>query len=209
MKLRLITSLILAVSTFPLWANEASTDLAQEQVETSPDALIQAVAQKLLTSIQAERAELETNPDKLFTMVSDVVLPHFDFPLMSRLVLGPGWENASEQQQERFLQGFKTLLVKTYSNALLQYSNQKVSFDPAVPGEKPSRATVKSTIKSPGADPVFMHYRMRQKDAQWLVYDVVVDNISLITNYRGTYASEVKRNGLDSLIQKLEEQTKG
>lgn len=173
---------------------------------TSPDATIQAVAQELLGQIKQRREELDKDPDALYAMVDKVVVPHFDFPLMSRLVLGRAWEEAAEAQQARFLSGFKTLLIKTYSNALLQYSNQTVSFDPAQPGKKPTRASVKSTIQSPGEKPVFMFYRMRNKDGQWLVYDVVVDNISLITNYRGTYTAEVKRNGLDSLIQKLEEQ---
>ena len=175
----------------------------------SPDVLIQAIAQELMRRIQLDRDELSKDPEKLYAMVDEVVLPHFDFPLMSRLVLGPSWEQANEAQQQQFLDGFKTLLIKTYSNALLQYSNQKVSFDPAQPGSKPSRASVKSTIQSPGADPVFMYYRMRKDGNDWLVYDVVVDSISLITNYRGTYAAEIKRGGLDGLIKKLQQQTAG
>lgn len=208
MKIQIIAALALALTGFTASAETQSVTAKIEQAaQSSPDALIQAVAQELLGRIQARREELDKNPQQLYAMVDEVVLPHFDFPLMSRLVLGNVWVDASEDQQARFLEGFKTLLVKTYSNALLQYSNQKVSFDPAESGSKPSRASVKSTIQSPGADPVYMYYRLRKKDADWLVYDVVVDNISLITNYRGTYASEVKRNGLDSLIKKLEEQT--
>ena len=207
MKFRLIISLVFALCSFTALAEQDEAAATKQQADVTPDALIQAIAQELIRNIQTQRDELGENPDKLYAMVDEVVLPHFDFPLMSRLVLGPAWEKADDSQQERFLNGFKTLLVKTYSNALLQYSNQEVSFDPAVPGKKPTRASVKSTIQSAGADPVYMHYRLRKKGQQWLVYDVVVDNISLITNYRGTYAAEVKRNGLDSLIEKLSEQS--
>lgn len=208
MKLQLIACLTLSLIGFQAWAADAPQATAEQPaVESSPDQLIQDVAQTLLNQIQAQHAELDKNPQKLYAMVDEVVLPHFDFPLMSRLVLGSAWVKADDDQKARFLEGFKTLLVKTYSNALLQYSNQKVAFDKAKPGKKPTRASVKSTISSSGSDPVYMYYRLRKKGDTWLVYDVVVDNISLITNYRGTYAAEVKRNGLDSLIQKLEEQT--
>lgn len=191
------------------WADSETPNGTASDVNSasaSPDALINDVAQKLMAQIKLRREELSKDPNELYAMVDQVVLPHFDFALMSRLVLGKVWEEADEAQQGRFLQGFQTLLVKTYSNALLQYSNQEIKFDPAEPGKKPSRASVKSTIQSPGEKPVLMYYRLRNKDGQWLVYDVVVDNISLITNYRGTYTAEVKRNGLDSLIEKLEEQ---
>lgn len=175
----------------------------------SPDGLIRAVAQKLLDRIKADRKVLINNPDKLFAMVDEVVLPHFDFPLMARLVLGEQWTAANDKQQQRFLEGFKSLLVKTYGNALLQYSNETITFRPAQLGSKPGRASVASLIQSAGAAPVPMEYRMRKLDDQWLIYDVVVDGISLVTNYRGTYAAEIQRDGLESLIKKLEQQTTG
>lgn len=191
-------------------AAQSPSEQSGSAVESaSPDGLIKAIASELIKRIKTDREALSADPATLYSMVDQVVLPHFDFPLMGRLVLGKQWTSASEEQQARFLNSFKTLLVKTYSNALLQYSNEKIEFSPAELGSKPGRASVVSTITSAGAAPVTMQYRMRQLDDHWLVYDVVVDNISLVTNYRGTYAAEIQRGGLDSLIAKLEEQTAG
>ncbi len=185
---------------------QAASKPAVEAKGLSPDQLIRTVAETLLGRIKADREALSDDPKRLYGMVDEVVLPHFDFPLMGRLVLGSQWEKASAEQQKKFLDSFKTLLVKTYGNALLQYSNEQVQFSPAELGPKPGRAQVSSTIKSPGSEPVKMEYRMRKLEDRWLVYDVAVDNISLVTNYRGTYAAEIQRGGLDSLIAKLQEQ---
>ncbi|ORE87362.1 organic solvent resistance ABC transporter auxiliary protein [Oceanococcus atlanticus] len=210
MKIQLLAAAVLAfASATAVHAQGAASDAKTSTQNASPNAVISSVAEELLGRIKKDRDALDKDPQRLYAMVDEVVLPYFDFPLMSRLVLGPAWDKADSAQQKRFMDGFKTLLVKTYGNALLQYSNEQVSFAEAEPGSKPDRASVASTIQSPGADPVTMHYRMRQKDGQWLVYDVVVDNISLVTNYRGTYASEIKRGGLESLIDKLEKQAAG
>ncbi len=210
MKIQLLAAILLAIASVSgvNAQGAAGADTATTQ-QASPNQVISSVAEELLGRIKKDREALDKDPARLYAMVDEVVLPYFDFPLMSRLVLGPAWDKAEDAQQERFMDGFKTLLVKTYGNALLQYSNEKVSFAAAEPGSKPDRASVASTIQSPGSDPVTMHYRMRKKDGQWLVYDVVVDNISLVTNYRGTYASEIKRGGLESLIDKLEKQAAG
>ncbi len=210
MKIQLLAALFLALASIAgVHAQGGAKSTPAAAQPASPNQVISSVAEELLGRIKQDREALDKDPQRLYAMVDEVVLPYFDFPLMSRLVLGPAWDKADESQQKRFMDGFKTLLVKTYGNALLQYSNEKVSFADAEPGSKPDRASVASTIQSPGADPVTMHYRMRQKDGQWLVYDVVVDNISLVTNYRGTYASEIKRGGLQSLIEKLEKQAAG
>ncbi len=203
----LLLSLAFATTGWAQSDRPARTPSA-EQLK-SPDGLIKAIAQELITRIKTQREALKAEPDRLYRMVDEVVLPHFDFPLMGRLVLGNEWTTASDKQQERFLSSFKTLLIKTYGNALLQYSNETVSFSPADLGSKPGRATVVSTISASGSAPITMQYRMRQLNDRWLVYDVVVDSVSLVTNYRGTYAAEIQRGGLDGLIAKLEAQIAG
>lgn len=192
----------------PVLAESADkTTVAAEK--STPDTLIRDVAQTVLSRIKADQDSFKQDPAKLYAMVDKLILPHFDFPLMGRLVLGKQWTEASESQQQRFLDSFKTLLVKTYGNALLQYSNETIDFRPAEMGSKPGRASVSSIITSDGSNPVTMEYRMRLLDERWLVYDVVVDNISLVTNYRGTYAAEIQRGGLEGLISKLEDQISG
>lgn len=202
MRIKTIFSCLIFAVT-PAMAQDAVDDSSQN---TAPDVLIQSVAQELLDNIEAKRDTYKNNPDDLYAMVDKIVLPHFDFDLMSRLVLGRAWVQADEAQQAKFKDSFQSLLIKTYSTALLQYGDQDIAWGDARYGEKPDRAQVISRITVPGESPVEMEYRLRQRDDGWKVYDVAVDQISLVTNYRGTYASEIRRNGLDSLIAKLEDQ---
>lgn len=174
----------------------------------APDVLIRQVADEMLGQINANKDAYKDDPSQLHAMVNRVVLPHFDFDLICRLVLGNAWKEASQTQQERFQTQFRELLLNTYGNALLQYSDETIEWQGAEYGDKPGRAVVASQVKAAGSDPVPIVYRTRQTDSGWKVYDIAVDNISLITNYRGTYASEIRRNGLEALIAKLEEQTK-
>lgn len=197
-----------ALLLVPLLGGAEETRPAEEPTAyPAPDKLIRQVANDLLQRINANKDSYVDDPTKLHAMVNEVVLPHFDFELISRLVLGSHWKQASEEQQQRFQNQFKELLLNTYGNALLQYSEETIDWKGAEYGDKPGRAQVASSVKAAGAAPVPIVYRLRETDDGWKVYDVAVDNISLVTNYRGTYASEIRRGGLEALIAKLEEKT--
>ncbi len=122
---------------------------------------------------------------------------------MTRLAMGRNWKQATPDQQKALSQEFRTLLVRTYTTAFTQYQDQTVEYRPVklAPGE--TDVVVKSLIKQPSGQPVSVDYRMEKTDTGWKVYDVKIEGISLVENYRNTFNTEVQRNGIDGLIKSL------
>ncbi len=169
----------------------------------SPEEVVKTTASGVLDRIKQERALLETDPDKLYALINELVIPNFDFILMSRWVLGENWKSASDVQRTEFVEQFKTLLINTYAKALLEYSNQEIKFFPVELGDKPNLAVVKTELTSSGSQPFPVAYRMFQKNEQWKVIDITVDGVSLVKTYQGSFATEIKKSGFDSLLQQL------
>lgn len=178
------------------------TGMAQAAAQ-SPDAVVKETADGVINRINSERSVLDANPEKIYDLVHELVIPHFDFVSMSKWVLGKNWKDASESQRNEFVEQFKTLLVRTYARALLEYSGQAIKYFPAEDGGKPNLAVVKTELTSSGAQPFPVAYRMYQKDQQWKVVDVTVDGVSLVSTYRGSFATQIKKSGFDSLIKEL------
>ncbi len=179
-----------------------SVPLATENL--GPLELTQTSANRVLKSIRENRAVYESDSEALYAMVDELILKLFDFRTMSLLVLGPNWKSASPEQQDRFVEGFRNLLVRTYSKALLQAGDAEIIWEPLdlAPGD--TRTMVSAQVPTTSG-PIKMNWRLRQlKNVGWRVYDVVVDGISLVTNYRGSYNAEIRKVGLDGLIEKLE-----
>ena len=122
---------------------------------------------------------------------------------MSKWVLGKNWKTASETQRSEFIEQFKTLLVRTYARALLEYSNQQIKYFPAEMNANSKLAVVKTEMTSDGAQPFPVAYRMHQTNQAWKVVDVSVDGVSLVSTYRGSFSTQIKKNGFDSLINEL------
>lgn len=185
-------------------ADTAPTEAAPK----GPLELTRSAADRVLGEIRNNRAKYESDTAALITLVDGLVDQLFDFQTMSLLVLGPHWKSASEEQRSRFVEGFKNLLIKTYSKALLQAGDEPIQWEPLdlAPGD--TRTIVNAKAQT-SAGPIAMSWRLRQTGDSWRVYDVVVDGISLVTNYRGSYSAEIRKVGLDGLIQKLEQHAAG
>ncbi len=169
-----------------------------------PDQLVRDNTTKIIALLKANRAAYEKDHKKLYAMVYKEVLPHFDFKVMSRAVLGRYWRRANEDQRKHFAHEFRDLLVRTYATVLLKYTNEKIIYLPFTvkPGSK--TAVVKIEVKPAGGGPnIPIHYSFYNKDSSWKVYDVTVDGISLVTNYRSTYANRIKNEGIDALIASM------
>jgi phospholipid transport system substrate-binding protein len=139
-------------------------------------------------------------------VVEEYILPHFDFERMSQLVLGKNWRNANPEERQQFVEEFRLLLVRTYATAMLKYSDQKISYlpDRGKPGE--GDVVVQTEIEQPGGPPIPIDYSLHRKGDAWKVYDVKIDNVSLVVNYRGTFAGEIRNGGsVGALISKLRE----
>lgn len=173
--------------------------------ELAPDALVKRTTDEIIANIKKDR-ELAANSRKLIEMVDAKVLPHFNFTRMTMLAVGRPWRDASPAQRDQLVRQFRTLLVRTYSTALEQYSNQTIDVKPAAvkPGE--NEATVRTQIVQPGGQPIPMDYRMEKTDQGWKVFDVTVEGVSIVTTYRSTFANEVTKGGIDGLIKTISDQ---
>ncbi|MCB1787830.1 MAG: ABC transporter substrate-binding protein [Chromatiaceae bacterium] len=194
----LLRSLILLTGLSVLWS------AASAAIE-NPQVMLRATADKVLAELSERKAELEANPSRIYPLVENTVLPHFDFRSMSQSALGRFWRDASEAQKDGLTREFRELLVRTYATALLGYTGQTIEYLPVQYSQGDTTVLIPTRIASSGAPPVPINYRLKLADGtdRWLVYDVVIDGVSLITNYRSQFAAEVRRNGIDGLIEAL------
>ena len=170
----------------------------------APDELIKQTSEKVLTTLSENKAEFEKNPDKVDELINDIILPHLDFRAMSMLALGKNWRKASKDQRGRFVEAFKIMLIRTYSKSLTEYTDQAIDFLPYRPAAEGKKTTVvKTLIKQDSGPAIPIDYRLRIKDDIWKVYDIKIDGISLVTNYRNSFASDIRKVGMDGLISKL------
>ena len=177
----------------------ASAAIAQE----APDALVRNVSEEVLTIVKNDKDLQSGNTKRAMELVEAKVLPHFNFNRMTRLALGREWNKASEPQKEQLVKEFRTLLVRTYSNALTEYKNQTIEYKPLRMAAGDTDVMVKTLVNQPGGKPITLDYWLEKQAEGWKVYDVVVASVSLVTNYRDTFAQEVRNGGIDGLIKTL------
>jgi phospholipid transport system substrate-binding protein len=174
----------------------------------APDALAKSVTEEVLVVLRADKDIQAGNTKKVVDLVENKVLPHFNFTRMTRLAVGANWRQATPEQQKRLTDEFRTLLVQTYAATLTAYRDQKVDFRPLRLQPDDTDVVVKSLINQASGKPVTVDYRMEKTDKGWKVYDVVVADLSLVQNYRGTFNAEVQKGGVDGLIKALAEKNK-
>lgn len=167
--------------------------------------VVKSTANKVLERLDEEKDYLEKNPEKIYELVHELIVPHFDMNSISRWVLGRGWRGASADERQRFTKEFQTLLIRTYARALLEYSDQEIMYQPVREDPESNMVMVRTEIKQSGAQSVPINYRMHVRDGEWKVVDVSVNGVSLVATYRNSFASEVRRSGLESLIEQLSE----
>ena len=168
-----------------------------------PIDVVKATAESVISHIEENRSVLEKNPEKIYDMVNQLIIPRFDFVSMSKWVLGKHWKQASEEQRSEFIIQFKELLVRTYARALLEYSGQEIKYFPVEQNPESNLAVVRTELTSKSSAQLPILYRMHQKNEEWKVVDVSVDGVSLVTTYRGSFATQIKKNGFDSLLNEL------
>lgn len=203
-RMRLAAFLLLAIVGFspsPGQANPLSTAAAQELVEETSQHILQVLREK--------KEELKKHPEQIYDLVKEILLPHFDFQRIAQLALGRYWPQASKGQRQRFVHEIRTLLVRTYSTALLKYSDEKINYLPLRGPEESRTVTARMEIEqASGGPPISLNVDLYEKEGAWKVYDISIGGVSLVTNYRASFANEIRRGGLDQLIQKLEEKNR-
>ena len=181
----------------------ASLLAAVAQAQEAPDVLVKQVTEEVLDIVRKDKEIQNGSAKKAIDLVDAKVIPHFNFKHMTALAVGKDWRKASPQQQEQLTAEFKTLLVRTYSNALTSYKNQKVVYKPFRMNAGDTDVLVRTEVQQPGNKPVQLDYSLEKLDAGWKVYDVSVAGISLVTNYREQFGQEVRNGGIDGLIKAI------
>ncbi|MDX1593429.1 MAG: ABC transporter substrate-binding protein [Gammaproteobacteria bacterium] len=191
----LSTFLVLLALALPAWSKAQSVE--------GPRELVMRTTDLILEKIREERSALDANPRLIDRYVVDIVLPHFDFVSMSRSVLGKHWRRASSEEQEAFVEEFRGLLVRTYATALLDYTDEKIDFAPLAAEEGATDVTVRTTVAQPSGIDIQINYSMERQEDGWKVYDVTIDGLSLVANYRSTFGQQIRRLGIDGLIESI------
>lgn len=168
----------------------------------SAEDVVRSTADEVIAKVRAGGGA-KIDQTRLNGLIDEMVVPHFDFLRMSRWVLGKHWRRADDGQQTQFVDEFRKLLVRTYAQALAEYTGDQITYHPVQAASDADRVMVKTEIERPSGASIPITYRMHNKDATWKVYDVAVDGVSLVSTYRGSFANEIKKNGLDSLINDL------
>lgn len=200
MKTHLGISVFLAawLLAFPTWA-----------AEISPDTLVDNTAQEVLIIIRQDKDIRAGNTGKILDLVEAKVLPHFNFTRMTRLAMGKNWPKAAPDQQQELVKEFRTLLVRTYSNALATYRDYEIQVEPLRTKADDTDVTVKTkVIQDHGNQPVPIDYSMEKNADGWKVYDVTVAGVSLVTNYRGSFNTQVNQGGVGGLLKTLKDKNR-
>jgi phospholipid transport system substrate-binding protein len=176
--------------------------------ETAPDALVENTAQEVLTIVRQDKELRAGNTAKILDLIEAKILPHFNFTRMTRLAMGKNWRNATPEQQQELVKEFRTLLVRTYSNALNTYSDYNITVEPLKSKADDTDTTVKTKVVQDGQQPVDIDYSMEKTNDGWKVYDVTIAGVSLVTNYRSTFNSQIREGGVEKLIKTLSEKNR-
>lgn len=169
-------------------------------VAMSPDALVTETVREVQQIIRQDPELRAGNKQKTLDLVEKKILPHFDFERMTMLAVGKDWARANPEQRQSLVNGFRSLLVRTYSGALAVYKDHKIEVKPTK-AEATDNVVVRSQVSAPGAPPVLMDYRMHRTTDGWKVQDVAVEGVSLVTTYRTSFKTEIDRGGFEGLIK--------
>jgi phospholipid transport system substrate-binding protein len=192
---------LLLVLVFGLPANLALAN------DTPPDVLARTTTQEVLTILKQDKDLQNGNQSKVYQLVEAKILPNFDFNRMTQLAVGKHWPRATAKQKQSLVTEFRNLLVRTYSRALTEFSNQTVEFRAMTIKPEDTDVTVHSEIRQPGGQPIPIDYSMYKTAFGWKVYDVAIDGVSLVTNYRASFSNTIRQNGIDGLIKTLATQS--
>lgn len=177
---------------------------ADENAMSVPQKIVKDASDEMLQALKDNRTELKENPSAIYALVEEIIMPNFDFRKMSKLALGKNWRKASEMQRERFTEEFRLLLVRTYSTAMLEYADEEIRLLPFRGDLSKKKVKVGMEILQAGGPSIPMTLAMYlNKTEEWKVYDIKIDGISLVTNYRSNFSTQIRNDGMDKLIDSI------
>lgn len=171
----------------------------------APDVMLKQTSDEVIAILKEKGEQLKQDPDLVYGLVHEYILPHLDEVTIAKLALGKNWRIASREQKLEFINEFRDLLIRTYGKSLSEFSDQQINYFPVRMEEGEDKVVVKSEVIQPGGPPIPVSYRMRIKDDAWKVYDLSIDGVSLVTSYRGTFDQEVRKGGIEGLLKYLKD----
>jgi len=186
------TAVLLLVFSMNVMAADDTVTMHPAQI------IVQDTTDKVVSILEKEQ-----DSKGIAQLINDIILPHFNFQQMSKWALGKQWNKLDANKQALFVEHFQQLLVNTYATALTEFDNQSIEIQTAKAGKNKNVAMVPTIISLPNAKPIQISYMMMNGDSGWKVVDMSISGVSLIRNYRATYASEIRKVGFDALMEKL------
>ena len=175
----------------------------------APQELIEKTARELLAALDANRDQARKDPGRVRQLVDEILLPHFDTDYSARLVLGKHWRNATPEQQKRFVEAFYKSLLKNYGSALAEFTGDRLKVLPFRGDLSTGQAIVRTEVKRSNGQLVPVNYTLRATPSGWKAWDVTIEGISYVRNFRNDVGAEVDQTGLDAVIQRLEKENQG
>jgi phospholipid transport system substrate-binding protein len=192
-----------AIATALVLASPGAAAQLRAPTPARPDAMMSALTAEVTAVLDKDASAARS--EELARLVESRIVPVFDFERMTRLALARNWRIASPEQQAALAAQFKTLLVRTYSRALLEFHGQAIEYKPLRAAAGETEVTVRSAMRRPGVEPLTIDYDMADGIAGWQVYDVKIAGVSLVLAYRESFATLVRESGIDGLIKALED----
>lgn len=172
---------------------------------TPPDQLARETVQSVMSQMDGRRNELRQNPQELYQLIDNELVPLIDLPYMSQLVLGRAWRTATPEQRDRFQTAFKNMLIRTYGNGLLSFDgSQDIEYQPVRADEGAEDVTFRAIVTTDDGQKTPVTFQMHVVNDEWKIYDGSVGNLSFVTNYRGQFNSQIRNGGLEKLIERME-----
>ena len=202
--MKLIKQLI-AVATMTL---ATSALAAPAPANEAPDALVKRISADVIDTAKTDKEIQAGNQKRVMDLVETKILPYVDFQRMTSLAAGRHWRDASPEQQKQLSKEFRTLLIFTYSGALSQIKNETIEFKPLRADPADQEVEVRSSVNVARGEPVTLNYRLAKTPQGWKIFDINVLGAWLVETYKGTFATEIGKSGIDGLIKALAERNK-
>lgn len=178
------------------------------RAQEAPDAMIKRVSEEILTIAKTDKQIQAGNQQRIMEVVRAKILPCVNFQRMTQMTAGRFWRDATPEQQAALTEEFKTLLIYTYSGAISQIRNQSLEFKPMRAAPEDTEVEVRSSVVQPRGEPIQLNYRLEKTPNGWKIIDVNILGAWLVQTYRGSFASEIQKGGIDGLIKTLAERNK-
>ncbi len=211
----MVRKMLLGLLFALLYALPGSAAFAQSVVTpdprvdaSGPNQLIETAANTMITELDTRRADFRKNPDRLYSLVERVLLPHFDVDYAGRLVLGKHYRAATPEQRKRFIDAFYGSLMGNYGDALLEFTGDRIKVLPTPTPADATAAVVRTEVKRSNGEKIPVNYVLRKGEQGWKAWDVVIEGVSYVKSFREDFGAEIHQKGLDEVIERLEAQHK-